>query len=43
MHRLFQLPVEHDATAPYYELSDAALKSIREKLKNVSMIIIDEI
>ena len=43
MHRLFQLPVEHGKTPEYYQLSDSALKRMREQLKNVSLIIVDEI
>ena len=43
MHRLFQLPVEHGKTPEYYQLSDTALKRMRQQLKNVSLIIVDEI
>ncbi|XP_066600007.1 uncharacterized protein [Prorops nasuta] len=43
IHRLFQLPVEHGRTAHYTELSDVALKVFREELKNVELIIIDEV
>ncbi|XP_066599997.1 uncharacterized protein [Prorops nasuta] len=43
IHRVFQLPVEHGRTAKYTELSDVAIKVIREELKNVTLIIIDEI
>ncbi|XP_043288385.1 uncharacterized protein [Venturia canescens] len=43
LHRLFQLPVEHNKTPKYKELSDAALEVIRVNLKNVDLIIIDEI
>ncbi|XP_029661949.1 uncharacterized protein LOC115234770 [Formica exsecta] len=43
IHRLFQLPVEHGRTAKYTQLSDGVLKIIREKLKNVVLIIIDEV
>ncbi|XP_043271252.1 uncharacterized protein [Venturia canescens] len=43
LHRLFQLPVEHNKTPKYKELSDAALEVIRDNLKNVDLIIIDEI
>lgn len=43
IHRLFQLPVEHGRTPKYKQLSDAALKVIREQLKNVALIIIDEV
>ncbi|XP_026826365.1 uncharacterized protein LOC113562157 [Ooceraea biroi] len=43
IHRLFQLPVEHGRTAKYKQLSDIALKVIRDELKNVVLIIIDEV
>ncbi|KYN05749.1 ATP-dependent DNA helicase PIF1 [Cyphomyrmex costatus] len=43
IHRLFQLPVEHGRTAKYKQLSDVVLKFIREELKNVALIIIDEV
>ncbi|XP_029661948.1 uncharacterized protein LOC115234769, partial [Formica exsecta] len=43
IHRLFQLPVEHGRTAKYTQLSDVVLRIIREELKNVVLIIIDEV
>ncbi|XP_066599998.1 uncharacterized protein [Prorops nasuta] len=43
IHRVFQLPVDHGRTAKYTGLSDVAIKIIREELKNVTLIIIDEI
>ena len=43
VHRLFQLPVEHSGTAKYKSLSDNALKQIRLSLKDVNLIIIDEV
>lgn len=43
IHRLFQLPVEHGYTPKYVSLSDAVLKIIRDELKNVALIIIDEV
>ncbi|XP_058800179.1 ATP-dependent DNA helicase PIF5-like [Phymastichus coffea] len=43
VHRLLQLPVEQGGTAKYKPLSDNALKRIRQSLKNVDFIIIDEI
>jgi len=43
IHRLFQLPVEHGHTAKYKQLSDIVLKIIRDELKNVVLIIIDEV
>lgn len=43
IHRFFQLPVEHGHTPKYKQLSDKALKFIREQLKNVYLIIIDEV
>ncbi|KAL7290835.1 hypothetical protein TKK_0015571 [Trichogramma kaykai] len=43
IHRLFQIPVEPNKTAKFKELSDAALKKIRQELENVDLLIIDEI
>lgn len=43
IHKLLQLPVEHNGTAKYYPLSDAALNKIRLILKDVDLIIIDKI
>ncbi|XP_066596834.1 uncharacterized protein [Prorops nasuta] len=43
IHRLFQLPVEHGHTAKYSDLSDQVLKIIRDELKNVTLIVIDEV
>ena len=43
IHRLFQLPVEHGHTAQYRQLSDAALQIVRDQLKNVALVVIDEI
>ncbi|XP_066589552.1 uncharacterized protein [Prorops nasuta] len=43
IHRLFQLPVEHGHTAKYSDLSDQVLKIVRNELKNVTLIIIDEV
>ncbi|EZA54483.1 ATP-dependent DNA helicase pfh1-like [Ooceraea biroi] len=43
IHRLFQLPVEHGRTAKYKQLSDIVLKIVREELKNVVLVIIDEV
>lgn len=43
IHRLLQLPVEHGHTPPYRPLSNYSLKLIREKMKNVILVIIDEI
>lgn len=43
IHRLLQLPVEHGHTPPYRPLSNDSLKLIREKMKNVILVIIDEI
>ena len=37
------LPVEHGKTPEYRRLSDAALKIVRDKLRNVTLFIIDEI
>lgn len=44
MHRLSQLPVEHKRSTPKYSpLSDTALDAIRKALKNVAIVIVDEI
>ena len=43
IHRLFQLPVEHNYTPKYRQLSDAVLKTLRDELKNTILFIIDEI
>jgi len=43
IHRLLQLPVEHGHTPPYRPLSNDSLKLIREKMKNVILVIIYEI
>lgn len=44
MHRLLQLPVEHKKGTPkYFSLSDPALQSVRERLKNVVLVIVDKI
>jgi len=43
IHRLLMLPVEHGKTAEYRSLSDDALKIVRDKLRNVTLLIIDEI
>ena len=43
IHQLLMLPVEHENTPQYRTLSDDVLKIVREKLRNVSLIIIDEI
>ncbi|XP_008554360.1 uncharacterized protein LOC103576096 [Microplitis demolitor] len=43
VHRVFQLPVEHGFTLRYTQLSDGALKMLRDQLKDVVLIIIDEI
>lgn len=43
MHRLLQLPIEHKRGTPkYYPLADIALNVIRENLKNLALIIVDE-
>jgi len=41
VHRLLQLPVEH--IPKYKQLSDHILKILRADLKNVILIIIDEV
>ncbi|KAI5699214.1 hypothetical protein M8J76_012092 [Diaphorina citri] len=43
IHRLLQLPVEHGSTPEYKPLSDAVLKIIRDNMKDVVLLIIDEI
>ncbi|XP_018374633.1 PREDICTED: uncharacterized protein LOC108768629 [Trachymyrmex cornetzi] len=43
IHRMFQLPVTHESMAKYTHLSDMVLKTLREKLKNVELFIIDEV
>ncbi|KYN10993.1 ATP-dependent DNA helicase PIF1 [Trachymyrmex cornetzi] len=43
IHRTFQLPVTHESMAKYTHLSDMILKTLREKLKNVELFIIDEV
>ncbi|KYM98499.1 ATP-dependent DNA helicase PIF1 [Cyphomyrmex costatus] len=42
-HRLFQLPVEHGRTPKYKPLADHVLKILRTDLKDVSLIVIDEV
>ena len=42
IHRLFQLPVEHDAkTAVYWSLPKDSQKQLRTVLRNIKLIIID--
>ncbi|XP_067205359.1 uncharacterized protein [Linepithema humile] len=43
IHRMFQLPVTHESTPKYVQLSDVILKILRDKLKNVELFIIDEV
>ena len=43
IHRLFQLPVEHGTTAKYAPLSEAVRKIMKNQLKKVSLVIIDEV
>ena len=43
IHKLLQLPVEQGGTPPYMDLFDAALKSIRSYIKDIDLLIIDEI
>ena len=42
-HRFFKLPVQHGSDADYWELSKPQIKLRREQLKNLKLIIIDEI
>ena len=44
VHRLFQLPVEHDSkTSIYWPLPKESLKVMRNGFRNVKLIIIDEV
>ncbi|XP_018308806.1 LOW QUALITY PROTEIN: ATP-dependent DNA helicase PIF1-like [Mycetomoellerius zeteki] len=43
VHRLLQLPVEHGHTPKYKQLANHVLKVLRADLKDVSLIIIDEV
>ena len=44
IHRLFQLPIEHEGkTAEYWSLSKASQKVMKSKLRSVKLIIVDEI
>ena len=43
IHGMLALPVEHGSTPSYRPLSDDALKIVREKLHNVTLLIIDEV
>ena len=43
IHRLLQLPIEHGKTPKYRPLTDEALEIVRKELKDVSLIIVDEI
>jgi len=43
VHRLLQLPVEHGHTPKYKQLSDHVLQVLRSDLKDVNLIIIDEV
>ena len=43
IHRLLQLPVEHGKTPQYRPLSDDNLKVVRQRLRNLVLLIIDEI
>ena len=44
IHRLFQLPVEHDGkSAKYWSLSKPAQKVMKTTLRNVKFIIVDEV
>ena len=44
IHRLFQLPVEHDAkTASYWTLSKDARKVMKTTLRSVKLFIVDEV
>ena len=43
IHRPLMLPVEHGSTPKYRPLSDDALKIARDVMRNVTLVIIDEI
>ena len=43
IHRLLMLPVEHGKTPQYRPLSNDALKVVRDMMRNVTLLIIDEI
>ena len=43
IHGILALPVEHGSTPPYRPMSDEALKLVRDKLRNVTLFIVDEI
>ena len=44
MHRLFQLPIEHEGkTARYWPLAAAAKKVMRTSLRNLKAVIVDEV
>ncbi|XP_025266373.1 uncharacterized protein LOC105249112, partial [Camponotus floridanus] len=43
IHRMLQLLVTHESTSKYVHLSDMVLKTLRDKLKNVELFIIDEV
>jgi len=43
VHRLLQLPIEHGHTPKYKQLSDHVLQVLRSDLKDVILIIIDEV
>ena len=44
IHRLFQLPVEHEGkTAGYWPLSEASRKVMKTTMRNVKVVIIDEV
>ena len=42
IHRLFQLPVEHESTPKYRPLSNDVLQILQEELKDVIFFNIDE-
>jgi len=43
IHRLLQLPVEHGHTLSYIPLSNNVLQTIRHHMKDVLLLIIDEV
>ena len=43
IHRLLQLPVEHDNASTYWSLSKEAGKILRNTLKHIKLLIVDEV
>ena len=43
IHRLLQLPVEHDNASTYWSLSKEAGKILRNTLKHIKLLIVDKV